>query len=95
MKIRCVFKDPDAIMNAIEDYMMREQSLSAPERELLSFPRWLLNDPKARQLAEELHEKLSKHFRYGEYAVVEIDTEKDTAKLIGDFKDEQAISDRR
>lgn len=77
MKIQVTFKNPDCVHEAIEEAMVSEragllaQGLSHAEADAVIEIR-----------RGKAHEVCSRHFAYGEYVTVEVDTEKGTAAVV-------------
>ena len=73
MKIEISFKDPDALLDCINDALddLVIEGLTDYEREKVK---------EVRQ--REIQDLCQKWFEYGEYLRVEVDTEKETCKVI-------------
>lgn len=75
MKITITLKDPDGVIDSINDCLKDEvrsiEGLSDDEKEDLIETR-----------REEVNEKLSKFIEYGEYVTIEFDTELLTARVL-------------
>lgn len=73
MKIRITYKDPDALQDCIKDALadLTIEGVNDEEMELIREKR-----------QEEIAKMCGKWFEWGEYLNVEVDTEKETIKVL-------------
>ena len=73
MKIKISFKDPDALHDCIDTELedLKIEGLNEKELEVVREKR-----------KEEITDLCAKWFEYGEYLVVEVDTEKETCEVM-------------
>jgi hypothetical protein len=75
MKIRCYFKDPDTMPDAVDDAFKK-----APKPDGISDDEW--EDVKAARNDEARNHITDKWMEYSEYLMVEFDTDAGTATVI-------------
>jgi hypothetical protein len=76
MKVQITFKDPDVVLEGIEDAVRKSLGADRSAWSLLEYK--AIFDARLR----EVHEKVGKWLRYGEYVDVEVDTDADTCVVI-------------
>lgn len=73
MKIKITFKDPDALLDCIDDAIEDLEIKGLDEDELAAVKE---------EKKDKAMELCGKWFEYGEYLTVEVDTEKETCKVL-------------
>lgn len=74
MKLRVTFKTPDALFYALEDLIITDHDEEDPPDLDVS--------TEAGEIYDEAESVCKKFIKYGEYCIIEIDTETETARVV-------------